>query len=220
MKLTIINGTAKKGINNTEVLLKKFDEGFKQYHGNESEIYRLNYLKSKEEAVDLFRRSECIVLAFPLYVYSMPADVKEFIELLEPFCGMCSDKKIGFIVQYGFPEDIHARPLEEYLERFTKLLNGQYLGTIIKGGCDNLAASHESNSKEILDGIHEIGKIFGETGKFDKELLERYAKSKIQNSSTKKSAKNFIEFINESYWGAKLKRNGVYDQSYARPYVN
>lgn len=149
----------------------------------------------------------------------MPADVKEFIELLEPFCGMCSDKKIGFIVQYGFPEDIHARPLEEYLKKLTGTLKGEYLGTIIKGGCDNLAVSSEFKSKEILDGIYEIGEVFGETGKFDKELLERYAKAKIQNSLTKKSANDVIKFVNQSYWGAQLKKNGVYDQSYARPYV-
>jgi hypothetical protein len=218
MKLTIFNCSPRKGINNTGVLLKRFEEGFKENSNNKCEVYKLNFLKNKEEAVELFQKSEYMLLAFPLYVYSMPTGVKEFIELLEPFRGKCSDKKIGFLVQYGFPEDIHARPLEKYLEKLSESLDCKYLGTIIKGGCDKLITTSETSNREILDGIYEIGSVFGETGNFNKKLLDEYAECKIKDFS-KEDASYFIEFVNENYWGAQLKKNGAYDKRYLRSYV-
>jgi len=83
-----------------------------------------------KDAVKLFKESDYILLAFPLYSYSMPAGVKEFIEELGPLCGGGVNKKIGFLVQFGFREAIHARALEKYLEKFTMLLKCEYLGTI------------------------------------------------------------------------------------------
>lgn len=217
MKLTIFNCSPRKGKNNTGVLLKKFDEGFKKNSNNESEIYNLSFLKA-EETIELFENSKYILLAFPLYVYSMPAKVKEVIELLERFKGRFCNKKIGFIVQYGFPEDIHARPLEKYLEKLCVLLGCEYLGTVIKGGCDKLIRTSEISNKQILEGIYEIGKDFGETGKFNRKLLDKYAEYKLEDKS-KEDLSHFIEFVNENYWKAQLVENGVYEESYSKPYV-
>ena len=218
MRLIIFNGSPKKGINNTEVMLRKFEEGFKNTSENYCDLYKLNCLKRMKDAVDLFEQEEYILLAFPLYVYSMPSAVKEFIELLEPLCGKCKEKKVGFLVQYGFKEAIHARPLEKYLEKLVKSLDCEYLGTIIKGGCDNLSTTPQEQNKKILNGIYEIGKKFGETGKFERKLLDEYSKPETQTLQSEELMRNSIEFINKNYWGAQLKKNEAYDKRYARPY--
>lgn len=220
MRLTVFNGSPKKGSNNTELLVKKFIDGFTKAPGSEYGVCKLNSLNSMDEAVDLFKKSEYIILAFPLYTYSMPAGVKAFIESLETLCGACGGKKIGFIVQYGFVEAIHARPLEKYLEMLAGLLKCEYLGTIIRGGCDGLARNPEApRSKKTLKGIYEIGGGLGETGRFDRRLIDKYSKPETQALFSRLFMKSFVKFANKHYWGAELRKNGVFDESFARPYI-
>ena len=218
MKLVICNGSPKPGNNNTEILVNHFIKGFEQNNGNTSEIHKLNKLNGKVDISDIFNSSEYLLLAFPLYSYSMPAGVKEFIEKLEPFCGNCADKKIGFIVQYGFPEATHARPLEKYLEHLCKRLGCQYLGTIIKGGCDGLTRSPRNYGKTLRD-IQEIGRQFATTGQFDKTLLLNFSRPEKQGLVLKLMMRVVVHLINRFYWGATLKKNGMYDKSFARPYA-
>jgi len=40
---------------------------------------------------------------------------------------------LGFLVQSGFPEGLHSRYVERYLESWQKRLGCPYLGTIVKG---------------------------------------------------------------------------------------
>ncbi|MGC7871279.1 hypothetical protein ACPUYX_07065 [Desulfosporosinus sp. SYSU MS00001] len=221
MQLTVFNGSPKLGKSNTELMVNGFLEGFEKTLGNGSRVLKLNQLKSVKEAVSIIQESEYIFLAFPLYSYSMPAGVKELIEELEPLCGNCGNKKIGFLVQFGFREAIHARALEKYLEKVTSLLKGEYLGTIIKGGCDGLAKElNSSRTKKVLNGISDIGKVFGETGKFSRDLLDQYSKPETQTMLSRIMMKSFVKLANKYYWGAELKKNGVFEESYVQPYIS
>ena len=170
MKLTLFNGSPRKGKNNTEVLANKFIEGFQESSDNSCELFKLNKMDNITRVPDIIKKSEYIIFAFPLYSYSMPSIVKEAFETLEPLCGKLKEKKIGFIVQFGFPEAVHARALEKYLEKFSSMLGSNYLGTVIKGGCNDLIAGNVKRNKKILDYIHKIGKTFGESSIFDKKL--------------------------------------------------
>ena len=49
-----------------------------------------------------------------------------------------SKKSLVFIVQSGFPEAIHSVCIEKYLKKFTSKLNCTYLGTVIKGGVEEI----------------------------------------------------------------------------------
>ncbi|HBB67385.1 MAG: hypothetical protein A2X28_07145 [Elusimicrobia bacterium GWA2_56_46] len=218
MHLTIFNGSQKTGITNTEILVAGFVDGFSAIPGNTYTAYKLNSFKDLTEAVALFKDSDHILLAFPLYNYSMPAVVKDFIERLEPLKGKCTGKKVGFLVQYGFPEAVHARPLEKYLEHLSSLLDCAYLGTIIKGGCDSLAKSSKSRNKHIIAGISMIGRAFGTDGMLDRHLLKNYSKPETQTLLSKLFMRVFVLLANRYYWGAVLRKNGVEATSFARPY--
>lgn len=220
MKLTVFNGSPKQGINNTEVLLNKFIEGFMKSTGNEVEVIRMNNEKTYKESVKYFEKAETVLIAFPLYVYSMPAGVKTFFEELGLRAERCRGKKLGFLVQYGFIEAIHARPLEKYLEQLSNELKCDYLGTIIKGGCDSLA-KYPPGSKKILKGAYEIGKAFGIEKKFDKGMLDAYSKPEVQKEKSVFIMNILVKIINKIYWQASLKKNGVSRQeSFAKPYGN
>jgi len=217
MKLLIINGSPKPGKNNTAVLLERFIEGFKETKGNEVEVFRMNDEQAYKDAVMRFKAAETILIAFPLYGYAMPAGVKTFIEELEPLLGKCHGKKVAFLVQYGF---IHARPLEVYLEYISKSLCCDYLGTIIKGGCDGLSKSENGNRK-IRMGAYEIGKNFGATSCFNKKQLDDYSAPEIQKKQNSFLLGILIKIANKFYWEKAFKKNGVtYERSFAKPYGN
>lgn len=222
MKLTIFNGSPKKGISNTEVMVNKFIDGLTETKGNNWSSYKLYNFKNLNEAVKILEKSEYILIAFPLYNYSMPSGVKRFIELLEPYCktNKLSDKKIGFLVQYGFPEAIHARALEKYLVNLCKLLKSEYLGTIIKGGCNNVADGNGPKKiiKKILEGIYIIGKKFGEDKILDKSILNEYSKPEKSSILLKLIIRIMVKLINKHYWKAELEKNGALENSFARPY--
>jgi len=215
MNLTIFNGSPKRGNSNTAVMIDNFLRGYGRTEGNESTVHNVKRLSDLDQAVAAFGGSSSVLLAFPLYNYSVPAGVKEFIEKLERFKGACGGKKIGFLVQYGFPEAVHARPLEQYLESLARLLSCGYLGTIIKGRCNDLARRPDGKT---LSGITEIGARFGKTGLFDRALLDSFSKPETQSFFTRASARLFAAFANKFYWQAQLRKNGALDKSLARPY--
>jgi multimeric flavodoxin WrbA len=219
MKLTLFNGSPKRGMSNTQIMAARFTDGFLEREGNTCETFRLNKLKSLDEAVAAFKDSEYIMLAFPLYNFAMTAVVKEFIERLGPACGEGTGKKIGFLVQFGFPEAAHARALERYLERLAGMLHCEYLGTVLKGGCNSLSENPEKHGK-ILARVQEIGRRFGETGALDAGLLRRFSKPE-KLTFIPKIVRSFIaEMINRFYWDPRMKKNGVLRQSFARPYLD
>jgi multimeric flavodoxin WrbA len=218
MKLSIFNGSPKPGINNTAVLLERFIEGFKDTKGNEVEVIRMNNEQAYKYAALQFKSAEAVLIGFPLYSYAMPAGVKTFFEELEPLLGKCSGKKVGFLVQYGFIEAIHGRALEKYLEHLTKALKCDYMGTIIKGGCDGLAKSKTGN-KKTLNGAYEIGKTFGATMSFDKKQLVEYSAPEVQKKQNAFLIGIVLKIINKVYWEKAFKKNGVtYESSFAKPY--
>jgi len=219
MKLTIFNCSPKPGKNNTNVLLEKFVDGFKQENKNEAYMYKLNQLETMDKALEVFDNAEAVMIALPLYCYSMPGGVKLFIEALEPLCGKCKGKKLMFLVQYGFREAIHARPLEKYFIKLSKILDCDYVGTIIKGGCDGLSIGRGPNNNDILNGIHNIGETFGKTFMLSKSELDGYSEPEVEEEQSISIMENIVSQANEYHWSAMLKNNGIsIEESYAKPY--
>lgn len=219
MRLTIFNGSPKHGDNNTARMMDEFAKGFSSIDNNEFNIYKLNSFANIAEGVKLFEAADCIIIAFPLYVYSMPAGVKEFIEALEPLKHDGKCRKVGFLVQYGFHEAIHARPLERYLEQLAGMLNCEYVGTIIKGGCDGIAKAPDAKRNAmLLHGVNEIGRDFGENGMFNVQMLADFAKPEIQKKGSVFIMKCIAKMINKFYWSSELKKNGVLESSFNKPY--
>lgn len=216
MKLTVFNGSPKPGVDNTGVLAARFAEGFIRTADNSCMTYKLNRFSDPDAAVKVFRDAECVIIAFPLYNYSMPAIVMEFIERVGRTDSAVSGGRIGYIVQSGFPEAIHARALERYLEKLSGLLGREYLGTILKGGCSRLAASPAKFDK-VLSGIGIIGARFGETGRLDGKLLAHFAGHDRLTFAPKFIMKGIALLMN-TYWNPLLRKNGAYHARDDRPY--
>jgi hypothetical protein len=240
MRLTVFNGSPRGVHSNTGVLLNAFVEGFASKGDN---AYRLELLIRRNRSTELarlFGEAEHVLLAFPLYFDAMPAIVKDFIESLESFCGRPDNPTIGFIVQSGFPESIQSKYIERYLERLASRLGCPYKGTVIKGGVEGIrvAALQESwigraivefgkatdlggvghlfDVEKLRRAFFDLGRIYGETGEFDKNLVAKLAHPQ------KVSVFGFwvVQIsLRSLYWDHMLKANKAYQRRSDRPYA-
>ena len=226
MKLTVFNGSPRGKGSNTKILLEHFINGFMTTDGNTYELAYLNRVKDSDNFIKLFRDAEQVLLAFPLYTDAMPAIVKTFIESLEPLCGKEGNPDIGFIVQSGFPEAIHSRYVERYLEKLVVRLGCRYKGTVIRGGVEAIRALPAWMTRKLFKCFYELGKSFGETGEFDGQMVLKLTRAeglvKFQAQPerlTKFQFRVFKLFGHNLYWNPQLKKNNAFDKRFDKPYI-
>lgn len=220
-RLTIFNGSPRGRRGNTPRLLGHFLRGFESHAGKTGQVYHLNRLHDRAIFQAAFGEAECVWLGFPLYVDSLPGQVKAFIESLDVFVGRSNNPPIGFLVQSGFPEAVHSRHVERYLEKLAARLGSPYLGTMVRGGAEGVQIQPEQMTRKLFTTLFQLGRGFGETGHLDPALLHRLAGIEkfpatlrpVFKILTSTSLLNF-------YWDMQLKQNGVFDRRFAMPYEN
>ena len=217
MRLTILNGSPRGKKSNSAVLLSHFTRGFLESPGNSMEtLHLINERPGFEKPKDAFFSAERILLAFPLYVDAMPGSVKEFIEKLEPYKGKRPDLRLMYLVQNGFPETCHNRPVQRYLEKLTSRLGCAYGGSIAKGGCEGLDVQPSFLVEKVFDLFYQIGISYGRTGLLDNDLLARLARP--EHLSPENIAQ-VIPMVNVFLWDSLMDKNGAKDRSFDRPYL-
>jgi len=150
----------------------------------------------------------------------MPAMVKTFIESLEPLRVQEGNPPIAFMVQCGFPEAIHIRFLEKYLEKLARRLGSVYIGTIVKGGGEGARTMPERFTK-VFKVFRKLGQTFGETGRFDDELLRRLAKPEKFSKLVALMYRPLLQMKPfRTGWDNQLKENGAYERRFDRPYMS
>lgn len=216
MKLTVFNGSPRGKSSNTALLLEHFINGFMATGGNTHELAYLVQTNDSDKFVKLFQEAEQVLLAFPLYTDAMPAIVKAFFESLEPLCGRQGNPGIGFIVQSGFPEAVHSRYLERYLEKLARRLGCGYKGTVIRGGVEGIRVEPPSMTRGLFKSFYQLGKSFGETGKFDERIVLKLARCQ---KLTKLQFQVFKFFGEKTYWDKLLKENNAFEKRFDKPYA-
>jgi len=217
MRLTIINGSPRGKKSNSAIVLSHFTKGYLETSGNSIEtLYLINERPDFEKLKDAFLSAERILLAFPLYVDAMPGSVKEFIETLKPYKDKRPDLTLTYLVQNGFPETCHNRPVEKYLEKLTKRLGCIYGGSILKGGCEGLDVQPPILVDKIFSLFYRIGISYGQTGHLDNDLLAKLARPE---HLTPENITQLIPMVNAFLWDSLMEKNGAKDESFNRPYL-
>jgi hypothetical protein len=217
MRLTIINGSPRGEKGNTSILLGRFLEGFLETGGNTADtLFLIKDRPGFEKALSAFLEAERILIAFPLYVDAMPGSVKEFMEALAPFKGRRPDLPLMYLVQNGFPETCHNRPVARYLEKLTKRLGCIYGGAILKGGCEGLDVQPSFLVEKVFSLFREVGRDFGRTGALDEGLLARLARPE---HLTPEQVDQVIPMVNSFLWDSLMEKNSVRDRSFDKPYL-
>ncbi len=216
MKLAVINGSPRGTNSNSRIILDQFLSGLAK--GNPEQEHATFYLVNRyqiQDILDYCRHCDVMLLAFPLYTDAMPGIVKQFFEKMPALPG----KKIGYIIQSGFPEAIHCFYLEKYLEKFTQKLGAAYLGTVARGGVEGIQDRSARLNKVLYSRFHLLGFHFASTGKFDERIVRKLKKPFQLPKISLAIIKLFSSTDLFNYgWGRHLKANHAYELRNARPY--
>jgi hypothetical protein len=216
VKLTVVNGSPRGKGSNTTILLDHFLAGFAETPGNAHEAIYLIQESGRREAVAAFAAAEVVLLAFPLYTDAMPGIVKEFIESLAVYKGREGNAKLLFLVQSGFPEGSHTGQIIPYLAKLAARLGSPYGGTIRKGGVEGIQSQPEFMTRSLFNGFRRLGQGFGATSRLDEGLLRAMAGRERLPKLALVAASKISELL---YWNPQLRKNGVFEQRFARPYA-
>jgi NAD(P)H-dependent FMN reductase len=216
MQLAIINGSPRYKNSNSAILVQQFLKGFQS-----NSVTTLSYLsgaENRKKAVADFASSDTVLIIFPLYTDCMPGIVKEFFEDLIKIESV-GQKKIGFIVQSGFPESIHSVALERYLEKLTKRLGHIYLGTVIKGGVEGIKIMPPGMTKKLFSQFEQLGRYFAEFQNFDPQIMKQlrnpYRLSPLRIMFFKLMSKTGLT---NYYWNMNLKKNNAFEKRFDKPF--
>ncbi len=220
MKLVIFNGSPRYKKSNSALLTEQFLKGYNRFCPEPVPVYYLANYKQREAAAEIFKQAETVLLIFPLYTDCMPGIVKEFFENIAGE-SYSPAKKVGVIVQSGFPESIHAEGLERYLKKLVLRLNCEYLGTMIKGGVEGIQSMPPSMTRKLYGKFQVLGEYFAQNNSFEPGITEKFRKPYrfsrtyivIFTLLSKTGITNF-------YWNGQLKKNGAFEKRFARPYLD
>jgi multimeric flavodoxin WrbA len=215
-RLTLFNGSPRGRRGNTPIMLGELAKGF----GGEHAIYHLNRVKETAQFVDAFTHAECVWLGFPLYVDAMPGIVKHFIEALQPLAERKDNPPIGFLVQSGFPEALHSRYIERYLERLASRLGSPYLGTIVKGGGEGIRAMPPEANRQLFERLQASGRALALNGRLDPDIVCQIATPERFPAVLGPVFRMILRLPGiHAYFDDMLKKNGVYQQRFAQPFA-
>jgi hypothetical protein len=222
--LLLLNGSPRGPRSNSMKMLARIAEGWMANGGDVPEVLHLAQPKDFRRAVEAFGSAEGVLLGMPLYTDSMPALVKAYIEALasriEGSMIGGSNPVFGFLVQSGFPEALHSRPLERYLEKLAKRLGSPYAGTIVHGGGEALQIKPDAANQRLWALLRTLGGQLARKGRFSSAELQAIAG--IERLS--KVALTLMPLvlkvpILQFYWNRQLKKNGAWNQRFATPYL-
>ncbi len=221
MRLTVFNGSPRGAAGNTALMLEQFLAGFESVPGNSSETCLLCRVQERNEHLKAFGQAEQALLAFPLYVDSMPAAVKAFIEGLEPFCGRPDNPGLLFLVHSGFTGAAHSRAVERYLVKLARRLGCACHGVIIKPGSEGVRHMPPAINRVLYGRLRLLGEGFGSQRRLEPKILRQLAGPERPGPLwiAKYSAMSLLG-LTDKYWDRMLKRNGAYDKRYDQPYRN
>jgi hypothetical protein len=221
--LLLLNGSPRGPRSNSMKMLSRMAEGWVSGGGQAPEVLHLARSGDFARAVEAFPKAGTVLLGMPLYTDSMPALVKAYIEALAPRVAVAQaggvNPELGFLVQSGFPEARHSRPLERYLAKLALRLGSPYAGTIVHGGGEALQSMPDEANRKLWAQLRTLGEQLARHGHFGQAELKAIAGTE-QFSPVAASLVSMVFKlpVAQFYWNSQLKKNGAWEQRFAAPY--
>jgi NAD(P)H-dependent FMN reductase len=220
--LLLLNGSPRGERSNSMKMLARVAEGWERAGGGRPETLHLARKADFDRAIAAFAATDVVLLGLPLYTDSMPALVKAYIEALAPRAvarAGGANPRFGFLVQSGFPEALHSRALERYLEKLARRLGAPYAGTIVRGGGESLQMMPDDANKKLWARLRALGEQLARDGRFGAEELKAIAGTERYSAPTAALLSLVTKLpIVQFYWNMKLKKNGAWERRFAAPY--
>ena len=221
--LLLLNGSPRGERSNSMKMLSRVGEGWVRGGGKAPEILHLASRPGFDRAVDAFSQADVVLLGMPLYTDSMPALVKAYIEALAPRVAAAqsgsANPTLAFVVQSGFPEALHSRPLERYLEKLARSLGSPYAGTIVRGMGESLQSMPDKANKKLWACLQTLGEQLAREGRFGETELKAVAGTERFSGFTAALLSVAVKLpIVQFYWNSQLKKNGAWERRFDAPY--
>ena len=215
MKLGLINGSPRGRKSNSDRILGWLTSEIDNIVSLEK-VYAAD-IKKYDENLKKLESCDFFIFIFPLYTDSMPGISKAFIEKMELIKNVFSEKSIVFIIHSGFPESSQSKTAKKYVQYFSKLMNMNYMGCVLMGGSEALQAAPDKYFGKKVNAFKKLGKNIAELQELDlesiKEIYGKESIGKIQSFLLNHTR------ISNLYWNRTLKKNGVFDRRYDKPYA-
>lgn len=219
MKLVVFNGSPRRKASNSKILMDRFLSGFSSATDDAYEVHYLMDVRKNQEHLQAFDHADYILIIFPLYTDSMPGIVKYFFETLATRT-FDKGKKLGFIVQSGFPEAKHSVYVARYLERFALIIHCRYLGTVIIGGVEGIQVKPAFMTKKLYSRFRRLGCIFAANNTFDPKIMAKLRKPNQFHPVSRWMFSVAQSFgLPDYYWNMKLKEHQAYSKRFDQPYL-
>ena len=216
MHLVIISGaTRPQSKSNTAKVIAAFQRGVEE-NGNTTEVWYLSDRRQWKRAANAFEQNERILIAFPLYVESIPGILLEFLSGLTP--KQAPGTKLAFLIQGGFPEASQSRCCEAFLETLPAQLGCEYAGTLIKGDMFGTSRVDEKTREKMLAPFTQMGRTFAQTGCFEKTAVDAFAGPEYMPEKQIRMYNLVGKHISRFFMGRIAKKLGCKEKLDARPY--
>ena len=214
--LLLLNGSPRGPRSNSMKMLARVAEGWQAAGGPAPRVLHLAVRADFDRAVAEFAGADTVLLGLPLYTDSMPALVLAWIEAIGRTGG---SPTLGFLVQSGFPEALHSRPLERYLEKLARRLGAPYAGTIVRGGGEALQTMPDQACKGLWTRLRTLGGQLARDGRFGPGALCAVAGVERFGPVARTLVAAAVRLpLTQFYWNAQLKRHGAWEGRFAAPY--
>jgi NAD(P)H-dependent FMN reductase len=221
--LLLLNGSPRGEKSNSMKMLAHVAEGWQRGGGQSPEVLHLAQRTGFDRAVQAFAESDVVLLGMPLYTDAMPGVVKSYIEALAPRVEAAAaggrNPLFGFLVQSGFPEALHSRPIERYLEKLALRLGSPYAGTIVRGAGESIHTMPDEANEKLWTRLRTLGEQLTQNGRFGEQELKAVAGTERFSApaSALLSAACSMPVV-QFMWNGQFKQNGVWKRRFAAPY--
>lgn len=214
MKLAIINGSPRGRKSNS----KRITGWMTTALSSKTEITEVfaKDISLQADNIDAISYCDVYLMIFPLYTDSMPGVTKSFMEAMDDNRKLFEGKPIYFIIHSGFPESSQSLTVERYTKHFASILGMKYSGGIRMGGSEALQVAPDNYFKKKKEAYEVLAGNIEKLEPLDAENAAYLCKNRKPGV--------FMRFIinrtelNNMYWNSAMKRNGVYEQRFNRPY--
>ena len=216
MHLVIISGGARpQSKSNTAKVIAAFQRGAEE-NGNTTEVWYLSDRRQWKGAAQAFEQNNHVLIAFPLYVESIPGILLEFLSGLSP--KQTPGTKLAFLIQGGFPEASQSRCCEAFLETRPAQLGCDYAGTLIRGDMFGTGLVDDKTREKMLAPFTEMGRAFAQSGVFEKTVVDAFTGPEYMSEKQIRMYNLVGRYVSRFYIGRIAKKLGCREKLDARPY--
>ncbi|HSN90740.1 MAG TPA: hypothetical protein VLS93_05895 [Anaeromyxobacteraceae bacterium] len=220
MRLLVLNGSPRGPRSNTDLLLDAFLAGFASEGGDVAARLHLVRPAHAAEAVRAFSEAEAVMLAFPLYGDALPAPAVAFVQRLAPLVGRAGNPALLFLVQNGFPEALHMRPVERWLEKLARRLGSPHLGTILKPGAEGMRERPGFMSGPAARRLETLGRTLASEGRLDRRTVAGLARPERLGAGLLGPLRVALTLrVAAWWWNRQLRAHGALALRDARPHA-